>query len=106
MSGPEVSSWEELFRSYLAATRQRKWVIRVPVPGGRAVRNGALLPPPEHTEGVRTWDQFLAGELPDNPRRSGLRLAGQERLNSSVHPAAIVQRPIVCANDIDLRRAR
>jgi uncharacterized protein YbjT (DUF2867 family) len=66
MSGPEVSSWEELFRSYLAATRQRKWVIRVPFPGGRAVRNGALLPPPEHTEGDRTWDQFLAGELPEN----------------------------------------
>jgi uncharacterized protein YbjT (DUF2867 family) len=66
MSGPEVSSWEDLFRSYLAATHQRKWVIRVPVPGGKAVRNGALLPPPGHTEGARTWDQFLAGELPEN----------------------------------------
>jgi uncharacterized protein YbjT (DUF2867 family) len=63
MSGPEVSSWEDLFRSYLAATRQRKWVVPVPVPGGRAVRNGALLPPPDHTEGVRTWDQFMAEEL-------------------------------------------
>jgi uncharacterized protein YbjT (DUF2867 family) len=66
MSGPEVSSWEDLFRSYLAATHQRKWVIRVPVPGGKAVRNGALLPPPGHVEGVRTWDQFLAGELAEN----------------------------------------
>ncbi len=64
MSGPEVSSWRDLFRSYLAATRQRKLVVAVPVPGSKAVRNGALLPPPRHTEGVRTWDQFLDEELP------------------------------------------
>ncbi len=66
MSGPEVSSWEDLFRRYLAATRQRRWVVPVPVPGSKAVRNGALLPPPGHTEGVRTWDQFLAEELPQH----------------------------------------
>jgi uncharacterized protein YbjT (DUF2867 family) len=70
MSGPEVSSWEDLFRSYLAATHQRKWVVPMPVPGSKAVRNGALLPPPGHTEGVRTWDQFLAGELLEH--RGGL----------------------------------
>jgi uncharacterized protein YbjT (DUF2867 family) len=64
MSGPEVSSWEDLFRSYLKATRQRKLVIPVPVPGGKAVRNGALLPPPGHTEGARTWSQFLDEALP------------------------------------------
>jgi uncharacterized protein YbjT (DUF2867 family) len=63
MSGPEASSWKDLFRSYLAATHQRKWVVPMPVPGSKAVRNGALLPPPRHTEGVRTWDQFLAEEL-------------------------------------------
>jgi uncharacterized protein YbjT (DUF2867 family) len=63
MSGPEISSWNDLFRSYLAATHQRKLVIPVPVPGSKAVRNGALLPPPGHTEGVRTWDQFLDEEL-------------------------------------------
>jgi uncharacterized protein YbjT (DUF2867 family) len=66
MSGPEVSSWEDLFRSYLAATHQRKWVVSMPVPGSKAVRNGALLPPPGHTEGTRTWDQFLAEELPEH----------------------------------------
>jgi uncharacterized protein YbjT (DUF2867 family) len=72
MSGPEVSSWEDLFRGYLAATHQRKWVVPVPVPGGKAVRNGALLPPPDHTEGVRTWDQFLAEEtmMPQAGERS------------------------------------
>jgi uncharacterized protein YbjT (DUF2867 family) len=31
-----------------------------------AVRKGALLPPPGHTEGVRTWDQFLTEELREN----------------------------------------
>jgi uncharacterized protein YbjT (DUF2867 family) len=66
MSGPEVSSWEDLFRSYLAATHQRKWVVPMPVPGSKAVRKGALLPPPGHTEGVSTWDQFLAEELPEH----------------------------------------
>jgi uncharacterized protein YbjT (DUF2867 family) len=60
MSGPEVSSWNHLFRSYLAATHQRKWVVPIPVPASKAVRNGALLPKSAHTEGVRTWDQFLA----------------------------------------------
>ena len=53
----------------LAAARKRKWVLNVPVPGGKAIRNGALLPPPDHTEGVRTWDQYLAEELP--PPRTG-----------------------------------
>lgn len=66
MSGPEISSWKDLFRSYLKATRQRKLVVPMPVPGSRAVRNGALLPPPGHTEGVRTWDQFLNEELPES----------------------------------------
>jgi uncharacterized protein YbjT (DUF2867 family) len=63
MSGPEVSSWKDLFRSYLAATHQRKWVVPMPVPGSKAVRGGALLPPPGHSEGARTWGQFLAEEL-------------------------------------------
>jgi uncharacterized protein YbjT (DUF2867 family) len=67
LSGPEVSSWEDLFRSYLAATRQRKWVVPIPVPGSKAVRNGALLPPPGHSEGVRTWHQFLAMECGSPP---------------------------------------
>jgi uncharacterized protein YbjT (DUF2867 family) len=73
MSGPEVSSWEDLFRGYLTATHQRKWVVPVPVPGSKAVRNGALLPPPGHTEGVRTWDQLLAEEtmMPQAGERSG-----------------------------------
>ena len=75
MSGPEISSWNDLFRSYLAAAHQRKRVVSVPVPGSKAVRNGALLPPPGHTEGVRTWDQFLDEELQE--LRGGLDSASR-----------------------------
>jgi uncharacterized protein YbjT (DUF2867 family) len=75
MSGPEISSWKDLLSSYLTATHQRKLVVPMPVPGGKAVRNGALLPPPGHTEGVRTWDQFLDEELPEF--RGGLDSASQ-----------------------------
>ncbi len=77
MSGPEVSSWEDLFRSYLAATHQRKRLVPMPVPGSKAVRNGALLPPPGHTEGVRTWAQFLAEELTEH--RGGLDPASRAK---------------------------
>jgi hypothetical protein len=37
--------------------------VPVRIPGTRAVRHGALLPPPGHTVGSRTWDQFLATHL-------------------------------------------
>jgi uncharacterized protein YbjT (DUF2867 family) len=63
MAGPQVSSWADLFRGYLTAVHRRRWVVPVPVPGSKAVRNGALLPPPRHTVGTRTWDQFLAARL-------------------------------------------
>jgi uncharacterized protein YbjT (DUF2867 family) len=63
MSGPEISTWKDLYLSYLEATHQRKLVVSVPVPGSKAVRNGGLLPPPHHTEGGRTWDDFLGEEL-------------------------------------------
>jgi nucleoside-diphosphate-sugar epimerase len=38
-------------------------LVTVRIPGTRAVRDGALLPPPGHTTGSRTWDQFLTIEL-------------------------------------------
>ncbi len=79
MSGPEISSWKDLFCSYLAAAHQRKLVVPMPVPGSKAVRNGALLPPPGHTEGSRTWHQFLAEELPEFRGR----LDSASRVNSA-----------------------
>jgi uncharacterized protein YbjT (DUF2867 family) len=63
MAGPQVSSWVDLFRSYLTATHRHRWVVPVRIPGSKAVRNGALLPPARHTVGTRTWDQFLTARL-------------------------------------------
>jgi uncharacterized protein YbjT (DUF2867 family) len=63
MAGPQVSNWADLVRSYLTASDRRRWVLPVRIPGTRAVRNGALLPPPGHTVGSRTWDQFLTTQL-------------------------------------------
>jgi hypothetical protein len=60
MAGPQVSNWTDLIRAYLTASHRRRRVLPVRIPGTRAVRNGALLPPPGHTVGSRTWDQFLA----------------------------------------------
>lgn len=65
MAGPQVSSWVDLFRSYLTATRRHRWVVPVRIPGSKAVRNGALLPPARHTVGTKTWDQFLTARLPE-----------------------------------------
>jgi uncharacterized protein YbjT (DUF2867 family) len=66
MAGPLVSTWLDLFRSYLTATHRHRWVVPVRIPGSKAVRNGALLPPPRHTVGTRTWDQFLTAQLQEH----------------------------------------
>ena len=63
MAGPQVSSWADLLRRYLKASHRRRWVVPVPIPGTRAVRHDALLPPPGYTVGSRTWDQFLTAQL-------------------------------------------
>jgi uncharacterized protein YbjT (DUF2867 family) len=63
MAGPQVTSWADVLRTYLEATRRRRWMVPVLIPGTRAVRNGALLPPPGHTTGTRTWEQFLSASL-------------------------------------------
>ncbi len=63
IAGPQISSWLDLFRSYLTATHRHRWVVPVRVPGSKAVRNGALLPLPGHTVGTKTWSQFLTAQL-------------------------------------------
>jgi len=40
MAGPQVTSWTDLLRAYLMATRRRRWVCPVLIPGTRAVRRG------------------------------------------------------------------
>jgi uncharacterized protein YbjT (DUF2867 family) len=68
LAGPQVSTWADLLRGYLTASHRRRWLLPVRIPGTRAVRHGALLPPAAHTTGGRTWDQFLSTEL--RPRAS------------------------------------
>ena len=51
MAGPQVSNWTDLLGRYLKASHRRRWVLAVRIPGTRAVRDGALLPPPGHTLG-------------------------------------------------------
>jgi hypothetical protein len=45
------------------ASHRRRVVLPVRIPGTRAVRDGGLLPPPGHTVGRRTWEQFLTTSL-------------------------------------------
>jgi uncharacterized protein YbjT (DUF2867 family) len=63
MGGPQVTSWDDLLRDYLRASHRRRCVLPVRIPGTRAVRAGALLPPPGHAVGRRTWEQFLTASL-------------------------------------------
>jgi uncharacterized protein YbjT (DUF2867 family) len=63
MAGPQVTNWPDLLRGYLRASDRRRWVLPVRIPGTRAVRNGALLPPPGHAVGTRTWDEYLASSM-------------------------------------------
>lgn len=69
MGGPEVLTFEELARTWLAATGQRRAVLRVPVPGkvGQAFRAGANLCP-DRAVGTSTWQEALAvsGEADPN----------------------------------------
>jgi uncharacterized protein YbjT (DUF2867 family) len=76
MAGPRVTTWVEMFRSYLTATHRRRWVVPVRIPGSKPMRNGALLPSPGHTAGVATWDQFLTARLQQHDRDPASRVGG------------------------------
>jgi uncharacterized protein YbjT (DUF2867 family) len=64
VAGPTVYGTDELVRSYLRSTHQRRLILPVTVPGGaaRALRAGANLAP-ERAVGRRTWEAFLAERL-------------------------------------------
>jgi uncharacterized protein YbjT (DUF2867 family) len=64
MGGPRVYGAGELLRSYLRATRRRRLIVPVALPGGaaRALRAGANLAPGPAV-GRRTWEDFLAERL-------------------------------------------
>lgn len=62
LGGPQVRSTAELLRGYLRAHGKRRPVVPVPLPGriGRGFRRGGHLTP-EHADGKRTWEEYLAG---------------------------------------------
>lgn len=71
MGGPRVYGMDELLRSYLDLTdrkthrRIRRLVVPVRLPGraAAAIRAGANLAP-DHAVGRRTWEEFLADQVP------------------------------------------
>ena len=64
LGGPEEAELADLVRQWLAATGQRKWVLRVPMPGaaGRRMRDGTLIPGPGADRGRQTFAQWLDSE--------------------------------------------
>jgi uncharacterized protein YbjT (DUF2867 family) len=64
MGGPRVYGADELLRGYLRATKRRRPIVAIPLPGkaARALGDGANLAP-EQAEGQRTWEEFLADRV-------------------------------------------
>ncbi len=64
LAGPRVYSAADLVRGYLRASRRRRPILPIRLPGraARAVRAGANLAP-EHATGKRTWEEFLAEQV-------------------------------------------
>jgi len=64
MGGPRVYDMAELVRGYLWASRKRRLLVRLPVPGkaASAIRDGANLAP-DRAVGRRTWEDFLAARV-------------------------------------------
>lgn len=60
LGGPEIKSFAELCRMYLASVGRRQRVLTVPVPGklGRGLRAGDGLTP-DHGDGIVTFGEFL-----------------------------------------------
>ena len=101
VAGPQETSWADLLRGYLLASRLRRVVLPVLFPGTRAVRAGGLLPRPGYTAGKRTWEQFLAANLlwPRQPASPTSRMAVASRLVSCTDAAATFS--VTCSGDPD-----
>jgi hypothetical protein len=63
LAGPEVTSWAGLLADYLRACGRRRLVMPILIPGTRAIRAGALLPPPEHSAGNGSSSSPPTGRL-------------------------------------------
>ncbi len=60
LAGPEVLELPEMARRLVRATKSRRIVVPVPVPGGKAAATGGLLPTAPGPRGVQTYDEWLA----------------------------------------------
>jgi len=71
VGGPEVRTFANLTRAYLIATRQRRRIVRVPLPGkmARSFREGAQLAP-DGAYGEIRWEEFLRRTIQDKGRRN------------------------------------
>jgi len=67
LAGPRSYEMKQLVRSYLQAAHRPRLMMPVRFPGkaARAIRGGANLAP-DRAVGRRTWEQFLAEQLPAN----------------------------------------
>jgi uncharacterized protein YbjT (DUF2867 family) len=77
IAGPRVYGMDELVRGYLRATRRRRLLVPVTIPGraARAIREGANLAP-ERAVGHRTWEDFLAERVGGAPGPHDVRAGG------------------------------
>ena len=64
MGGPRVYGAAELLRSYLRASKRRRPILPVWLPGkaARVFRDGGNLAPEQAVE-HRTWEEFLADRV-------------------------------------------
>ncbi len=64
MGGPRVYGAAELLRGYLRASKRRRLIVPLPLPGkaARVFRAGANLAP-EQAVGHRSWEEFLADRV-------------------------------------------
>jgi uncharacterized protein YbjT (DUF2867 family) len=64
LGGPRVYETPDLMRAYLRAAGRNRPILPLRMPGNaaRAVREGATTTP-EHAEGKRTWEEFLADRV-------------------------------------------
>ncbi|MET0865733.1 MAG: NAD(P)H-binding protein [Nakamurella sp.] len=64
LGGPRTYQFGDLVRGYLQATHRRRMILPLPMPGkaAAAFRAGGNLAP-DHADGRRTWEEFLADRL-------------------------------------------
>ena len=66
MAGPQVSSWADMFRSYLTASHRHRWMV----PGAVSWKSGRTQRRSPSTTAAHGWNQDL-GPVPDRTTEGG-----------------------------------